>query len=115
MVIDKIFTFLDRNMHHVSYKFPGGNDMKTMPHEKQEISTLQIKKSWNKMKTSLNDRKTSRKGLKIVNKGQYSKDKTRTKKQKIHTCKCYENKYPLAQYSFENTLSSILQIAFLGT
>jgi hypothetical protein len=39
----------------------------------------------------------------------------KNKKQKIHTRKCYKNKYPLAQYSFENTLSSILQIAFLGT
>jgi hypothetical protein len=40
MVIDKIFTFLDRNMHHVSYKFPGGNDMKTMPLMRNKKSPL---------------------------------------------------------------------------
>jgi hypothetical protein len=65
MVIDKIFTFLDRNMHHMSYKFPRGNDMKTMPHEKQEISTLQVKKTQNKIKTSLNDRRLPEKDSKL--------------------------------------------------
>jgi hypothetical protein len=50
MVIDKIFTFLDRNMHHMSYKFPRGNDMKTMPHEKQKSPLSKLRKARTRLK-----------------------------------------------------------------